>query len=71
MQQSIELLYPDDSDWQQLCQQLRSAVTLATLVLTAWKMGLWIARSIVEQQLTERESVKMSKVIAQFATLCY
>ena len=47
-------MYPDDSDWQQLCQQLRDAVTLATLVLTAWKMGLWIARSIVEQQLTER-----------------
>lgn len=56
MQQSVELLYPDDSDWQQLCQQLRAAVTLATLVLTAWKMGLWIARSIVEQQLTERGS---------------
>ncbi len=54
MQQSVELLYPDDSDWQQLCQQLSSAVTLATLVLTAWKMGLWIARSIIEQQLTER-----------------
>lgn len=37
-----------------MCQKLKTAVSLTALVLTAWQMGLWIARAIVEQQLTER-----------------
>jgi len=34
-------------------QMLKAKVTLTTLVLSAWQMGLWLARAIVEQ-LTER-----------------
>lgn len=54
MRQPIEQLYPNDQDWQQLCQKLKTAITLTTMVLAAWQMGLWVARTLVEQQLTER-----------------
>lgn len=54
MQSPIEQFLPNDPDWQQLCKMLRATVSLTTLVLTAWHMGLWLARKIVEQQLTER-----------------
>jgi hypothetical protein len=50
----IEQLLPNDGHWQQLCKMLKAKVTLTTLVLSAWQMGLWLARAIVEQQLTER-----------------
>ncbi len=50
----IEELVLDDSDWQQLCKTLAATVPLTTLVLTAWQMGLWLAKAIVEQQLAER-----------------
>jgi len=53
----IEKLCLDDRDWQQLCIKLKAAITLTTLVLMAWQMGLWLARAIVEQQLTERAQV--------------
>jgi len=45
---------PNDGHWQQLCKMLKAKVTLTTLVLSAWQMGLWSHRAIVEQQLTER-----------------
>lgn len=54
MQIAIEQILFDDPNWQQLCQQLRSAVTLASLVVIAWKMGMRVAKALVEQQLTER-----------------
>lgn len=54
---SIEQLYPHDSEWQQLCQALSSSVTLAALVLSAWRMGLWIAKGVVEQELSERSQL--------------
>ena len=55
MPSSIEqLLLPKNSDWQQLCQSLETATTLPALVLAAWQIGLWFAKVIVEQQLTER-----------------
>lgn len=54
MQASIEQLLPDRPDWQQLCKTLKATTTLTSLVLTAWQMGLWFAKAIVEQQLTER-----------------
>lgn len=50
----IEQIYSDDLDWQKLCQRLQSAVTLTTLILIAWQIGLYIARMLVEQQLNER-----------------
>lgn len=37
-----------------MCQAHRQAETLTALVLTAWRMGLWFAKAIVEQQLAER-----------------
>ena len=35
MRQPIEQLCQNDLDWQQLCQQLRTAIPLTALVLTA------------------------------------
>lgn len=50
----IEALFPHDENWQQLCTKLRATSTLAALVLSAWQMGLWVAKIIVEHQLAER-----------------
>jgi len=55
----IEQWALDEPDWQQLCKTIKSALSLTTLVLTSWRMGLWIARTIVEQQLEERAQVSM------------
>ncbi len=52
--QFIQYLALDDPDWQQLCQTLKTSTTLAAIVLSAWKMGLWLAKVIAEQQLQER-----------------
>ncbi len=52
--QFIQDLALDDPDWQQLCQTLKTSTTLAAIVLSAWKMGLWLAKGIAEQQLQER-----------------
>jgi hypothetical protein len=54
MQYQIEQLFPSDNDWQHLCKKLQVGITLTALVLTAWQMGLWFARAIVEQQLRQR-----------------
>lgn len=58
MPQPIEQICLQDPIWQQLCQKLQSTVSLPALVLIAWQMGLFIARSIVEQQLVERAQVQ-------------
>lgn len=50
----IEQFYSHDSEWQELCQAVSASVTLAALVLSAWKMGLWVARTVVAQELLER-----------------
>lgn len=50
MQVSIEQLLPEDPDWQQLCGVLKAKVTLSAQVLVAWQMGVWLARTILEQQ---------------------
>lgn len=54
MKLSIESIVPHDLDWQRLCQKLHATVTLSELVLTAWRIGLWLTRAIVCQQLDER-----------------
>lgn len=54
---SVEQLVPDNLDWQRLCKTFQTKVTLPTLVLAAWQMGLWLARLIVEQQLQERATM--------------
>lgn len=50
----IEQLFDDEPEWQKLCQKLQDSSTLTALVLTAWQMGQWFARAIVEQQLQNR-----------------
>ncbi len=50
-QQSIEL---NPLELQQFQEKLHSSVTLASLVLTAWQIGVWFAKTLVEQQLEAR-----------------
>jgi hypothetical protein len=52
--QPLEQLVPNNPEWNKLCQTHKDAATLSALVLTAWQMGLWIAKVVVEQQLAER-----------------
>lgn len=47
----------DDRELQPLYEKLQTSLTLASLVLAAWQMGLWFARKLVEQQLQERAQV--------------
>ncbi len=47
-------LYLHDPDWHQFNARLKSATRLSTVVLVAWQIGLWMARAIVTQQLTDR-----------------
>lgn len=49
-----EQILPDTPEWQQLCEKLQTSITLASLVLTAWQIGLWVAKTLVEHQLNER-----------------
>ena len=51
---TLEQVMPDDQEWQQSCQMLSKSTSLSAVVLTAWRMGLWFAKAIVEQQLMER-----------------
>ncbi len=51
---TLEQVMPDDQEWQQSCQMLSKSASLSAVVLTAWRMGLWFAKAIVEQQLMER-----------------
>lgn len=41
-------------EWQAFYKKLRTSTTLSSLVLTAWQIGLWLAKTVVEQQLNER-----------------
>jgi hypothetical protein len=59
MQVSIEQLLPDDPEWQQFCDMLKAKVTLSAQVLVAWRMGIWLARTILEQQLQERAAISI------------
>ncbi|NJP10662.1 MAG: ISKra4 family transposase [Leptolyngbyaceae cyanobacterium RU_5_1] len=45
---------PDTAEWQHFYEKLQTSTTLASLVLTAWQIGLWFAKTLVEQQLNER-----------------
>lgn len=57
---AIETLFPDDPHWQNLCDELHTRSTLATLVLSAWQMGLWVAKVLVEHQLSVRSQALTS-----------
>ena len=41
-------------EWQHFYEELEASTTLASLVLAAWQIGLWFAKTVVEQQLNER-----------------
>jgi len=58
--QFIQHLDWNDPDWQHLCQKLRTSTTLAAIVLSAWQMGLLLAKLIVQQQLGERAQAPLS-----------
>ena len=60
MQQLIDPLLAKNQDWQQLCNKLESTVSLSALVLTAWQMGLFIAKAMVEQHLAQRAQLPTS-----------
>ncbi len=47
-------LYLHDPDWHQFNTRLKAATRLSTVVLIAWQIGLWLARALVIQQVTER-----------------
>lgn len=44
----------DDLELQQFYEKLQISVTLAEVVLTAWQIGLWFAKTLVEEHLNER-----------------
>jgi len=45
---------PDTPEWHQFYEKLQKSTTLASLVLAAWQIGLWFAKTLVEQQLNQR-----------------
>jgi hypothetical protein len=53
----IEQLWPEDEIWRQYCQDLNQATALVSIVWVAWRMGLWIARALVEDHLNVRAQV--------------
>ena len=44
----------DSEDWSSRLDRLHQSQTLAAIVLAAWQIGLTVARTLVEQQLSER-----------------
>ena len=50
----------DALELQQLDEKLQRSVTLASLVLAAWQIGLWFARALVNHQLNERANLPQS-----------
>lgn len=45
---------PSSEDWSSLLDRLHQSQSLAAIVLAAWQIGLYVARSLVEQQLNAR-----------------
>ncbi len=45
---------PDAPEWHHFYEKLQTSQTLASLVLTAWQIGLWFARTLVEHELNRR-----------------
>lgn len=56
---TIEALFPHNPHWQSLCEKLHTSSTLAALVLSAWQMGLWVAKVLIEHQLSVRSQASM------------
>lgn len=49
-----ETLIPQGGEWQQLRERFHQSTTLASLVLAAWQMGMWMAREFVSHELHQR-----------------
>jgi hypothetical protein len=49
-----EQIVLDTSEWQDFHEKLQSSVSLASLVLTAWQIGLWVAKTLVEYHLNQQ-----------------
>src|SRR5918997_950120 len=49
-----EQVQADDAHWQALNEKLQASVTLSSLVLVAWQIGRWFAKTLVENHLNER-----------------
>ncbi|WP_448602796.1 ISKra4 family transposase [Thermoleptolyngbya sp.] len=49
-----ETVTPMTREWQQMREKFHQSTTLAALVLSAWQMGLWLARAFVESELNQR-----------------
>jgi len=54
---SIEQICPLDREWLEQCQCLRSTESLPAMVWVSLQMGLWLARSIIEAELTRRSNL--------------
>lgn len=50
----------DAVELQQLYEKLQRSVTLASLVLAAWQIGVWFARALVNHHLDERAQLPQS-----------
>ncbi|PSB24395.1 ISKra4 family transposase [Stenomitos frigidus] len=44
----------DTPEWQDFYEKLQSSVSRASLVLTAWQIGLWVAKTLVEHHLNQQ-----------------
>jgi len=49
-----DIVVPDTPEWSHFDEKLQNSTTLASLVLSAWQIGLWFAKTLVEQQLNHR-----------------
>jgi len=44
----------DTPEWQDFHEKLQSSVSPASLVLTAWQIGLWFAKTLVKHHLNQQ-----------------
>jgi hypothetical protein len=56
---SIEQICLETADWISQCEKLRNESSLARMVWVAMQMGLWVARLVLEGELTRRAEESM------------
>jgi uncharacterized membrane protein len=42
-----DIVVPDTPEWHHFYEKLQNSTTLASLVLSAWQIGLWFAKTLV------------------------
>lgn len=55
----IEQICPETPEWTTQCEKLQSESSLAGMVWAALQMGLWLARLVLEGELTRRAEEPM------------